>query len=70
MKIYSYHDFKAHVAEHQNFIEEIKKYKQAVSKENKKVVIDFATYLKNWLLKHIMGTDKKYSALFQEKQMN
>ena len=31
---------------------------------------DFATFLKNWLLKHIMGTDKKYSALFQEKKMD
>lgn len=70
MKLYNYKDFKEHVAEHQSFINELKHYKETLSKENKKAVIDFATYLKNWLLKHIMGTDKKYSKLFQEKGMS
>ncbi|MCB2195057.1 MAG: bacteriohemerythrin [Bacteroidetes bacterium] len=70
MKLYGYNDIKEHVAEHNKFIEEIKRYKETVSKDNKTAVIDFATFLKNWLLKHIMGTDKKYSKLFQEKGMS
>jgi len=70
MKLYNYNDFKTHEAEHQKFVEEIKRYKDTVSVANKTAVIDLATYLKNWLLKHIMGTDKKYSKLFQEKGMD
>jgi len=70
MKMYDYKGYKEHVAEHQKFINELNHYKETLSKENTKVVIDFATYLKDWLLKHIMGTDKKYSTLFQEKQMS
>lgn len=69
MKLYNYKDFKAHESEHQKFVEEIKNYKEIVSVKNKTAVIDLATYLKNWLFKHIMGTDKKYSKLFQEKGM-
>ena len=70
MKLYNYKDFKSHESEHQKFVEEIKNYKEIVSVKNKTAVIDLATYLKNWLFKHIMGTDKKYSKLFQEKGMN
>lgn len=69
MKLYNYQGFKEHKSEHDQFIEKIQDYKNTVSKNNKTAVIDFATFLKNWLLKHIMGTDKKYTKLFSEKQL-
>jgi hemerythrin-like metal-binding protein len=69
MQLYNYAGYKAHKAEHQQFIEKIDNYKEMLSKDNKKEVIDFITFLKNWLLKHIMGTDKQYMKLFQEKGM-
>lgn len=67
MMLYNYIGFKEHKSEHDQFIEKIQEYKNTVSKNNKTAVIDFATFLKNWLLKHIMGTDKKYTKLFSEK---
>lgn len=67
MKLHNYKDFKEHKAEHEKFIEEIKAYKEKILKDNKTAVIDFATFLKNWLLKHIMGTDKKYKPLLEGK---
>ncbi len=70
MKLYNYESLKEHKGEHDQFIEKIQVYKTIVSKDNKTAVIDFATFLKNWLLKHIMGTDKKYSKLFLERGMN
>ena len=70
MKLYNYAGYKDHKAEHNLFVEKIKNYKETLSKENKKEVIDFLTFLKNWLLKHIMGTDKQYMKLFQEKGMH
>ncbi|MFP4025328.1 MAG: bacteriohemerythrin [Thiohalospira sp.] len=69
MKLYDFEDYKAHKSEHGQFIEKIKSYKETLSKENKSEVIEFVTFMKNWLLKHIMGTDKKYKKLFQEKGM-
>lgn len=69
MKLYSYDGYKEHKGEHDQFIEQIQGFKTTVSKDNKTAVIDFATFLKNWLLKHIMGTDKKYTKLFSEKEL-
>ncbi len=69
MKLYNFEGYKEHKSEHGQFIEKIKIYKETLSKENKAAVIDFVTFMKNWLLKHIMGTDKKYVKLFQEKGM-
>ena len=70
MELYNYAGYKDHKAEHNLFIKKIKNYKETLSKDNKKEVIDFLTFLKNWLLKHIMGTDKQYMKLFQEKGMH
>ncbi len=69
MKLYDFEGYNAHKSEHEQFIEKIRNYKETLSKENKKAVIDFISFLKDWLLKHIMGTDKKYMKLFQEKGM-
>ncbi|MGM0406989.1 MAG: bacteriohemerythrin [Bacteroidota bacterium] len=69
MKLYNFESYKEHKSEHSQFIEKIMNYKETLSKENKAAVIDFVTFMKNWLLKHIMGTDKKYVKLFQEKGM-
>ncbi|MEE4197033.1 MAG: bacteriohemerythrin [Bacteroidales bacterium] len=70
MQLYHFDDYKEHKAEHNLFIDKINQYKETLAKENKKEVIDFITFLKNWLLKHIMGTDKKYMKLFQDKGMH
>jgi hemerythrin-like metal-binding protein len=70
MQLYNYANYKVHKAKHNQFIETIKNYKETLSKDNKKEVIDFITFLKNWWLKHIMGTDKQYIKLFQEKGMH
>ena len=69
MKLYNYEGFKEHKNEHDRLIERIKGYKSIVSKDNKAAVLEFASFLKDWLLKHIMGTDKKYSKLFSEKEL-
>ena len=69
MKLYGFSGYAEHKKEHESFIEKIGSYKEILSKSNKTAVIDFATFLKDWLLKHIMGTDKKYMKLFTEKGM-
>jgi hemerythrin-like metal-binding protein len=67
MKLYGYKDFKKHQEEHESFREKIAEYKKSLDPNNTSYIIDLVNFLKDWLLKHIMGTDRKYSELFQQK---
>ncbi|MCF8336219.1 MAG: bacteriohemerythrin [Bacteroidales bacterium] len=67
MKKFAFKGYEEHKQEHEQFKETIADYKESLDVNDSKGIIDFATFLKNWLLKHIMGTDKKYSTLFREK---
>lgn len=53
--------------EHQVFIDKIKEY-QADFKSGKNLLsIKMINFLKDWLINHINGTDKKYISFFKEK---
>lgn len=67
MKKHQYKDYDAHIEEHQKLKEKLEFFNKELDPENTTILLDFAEFLKNWLLKHIMGTDKKYTAFFQEK---
>ncbi len=67
MQLYGFEGYEAHRQEHENFKEKIASYRANLDADNTSDVIDLLTYLKNWLLKHIMGTDQKYAPLFQKK---
>ncbi|HKL37353.1 MAG TPA: bacteriohemerythrin [Bacteroidales bacterium] len=67
MKLYGFKGFKEHQKEHESFREKIEEYKKNLDPQNNSQILDLVGFLKNWLLKHIMGTDRKYSDLFQKK---
>jgi len=67
MKLYSYKGFNEHQEEHESFKEKIAEYKKKLDPNKTVDIIDLINFLKDWLLKHIMGTDRKYSELFQQK---
>lgn len=67
MKLYHFSRFNEHKQEHESFKEKIAACKQNLDAGNTRDMIDLVTFLKDWLLKHIMGTDQQYAALFQEK---
>ena len=56
----NYPDYAAHKAEHESFVAEVlkqvKRFEDGVC-----APIDFALFLKDWLLNHIAISDKKYS---------
>jgi hemerythrin len=55
-----YPDFAAHRKEHEDFVEEV--LRQVKSFEDGHTSpLDFAKFLKNWLLNHIAISDKKYA---------
>lgn len=67
MTKYGFSDYANHKKEHVNFIEKVQKFNEDYKRGNVFVSIDVLNFLSNWLKNHILGTDKKYSAFFNEK---
>ena len=70
MEMYNFPGYKSHKSEHEIFIEKISGISERY--ESGRLVIPLVSleiidFMKNWLSKHIMSTDKKYSQLFIEK---
>ena len=56
----NYPDYAVHKAQHESFVAEVLKQVKNFE-EGSCAPIDFALFLKNWLLNHIAVSDKKYS---------
>ena len=52
----------AHRAEHQRFVQSVAKFRQDLNNGVPGQSISVSTFMTNWLINHIMGTDKRYSA--------
>ena len=59
MRLFDYPGLEAHVAEHRAFAARLNELEQSVLKEH--VHAEASRYLRNWLVKHIQGTDKHYA---------
>ncbi len=51
-----------HVKMHKSFVDKLKVYHQEVKDGNMTTTYDLMTFLRDWLIQHIMGTDKTYLA--------
>lgn len=63
----NYPDLEAHKETHRSMITKVDGFVKEYEKKGHEVLGDVATYLKDWLINHINGTDQKYSALLKEK---
>jgi hemerythrin-like metal-binding protein len=52
----------AHRVEHQKFIESVAKFRQDLNDGNNGQSVSISMFMTNWLVNHIMRTDKQYSA--------
>lgn len=50
----------AHQAEHAAFIAKVKKFQDGLAAGSTALTIEVMTFLRDWLVKHIQGTDKCY----------
>ena len=55
-----YPDFTNHKAEHDRFTQTIVNYQTKFQKNEFGLTVEVMGFLKDWLLKHIIGVDKKY----------
>jgi len=56
-----YNEYQGHKVEHQMFVEQINKLISKVKADNTNALLDLINYLKDWLLSHILISDKKYA---------
>jgi hemerythrin len=67
MKKFDYPEFDAHVKEHQKFIEEVEWLIVKYEQNQQDINIEMLNFLKEWLVKHILVSDKGYSSLLEGK---
>ncbi|MFN3505075.1 MAG: bacteriohemerythrin [Caldimicrobium sp.] len=67
MSKYAFPEFAIHKSEHEAFKAKIKEFLDKKAKGEATLSIEIMTFLKDWLIKHIMGTDKKYGPFLVQK---
>ena len=60
MRANQYADLAGHKAEHERFTQTIVDFQGRFQRNEVAMTIDVMDFLKDWLIKHIMGVDKKY----------
>lgn len=69
-KQYSYPESVKHKKEHDDLRNEVISLKNKLDKGEAIITIEVMYFLKDWLSKHILGADKKYSAFFNSKGLS
>jgi hemerythrin len=64
MKQINYPDFKNHKIEHDKFIATILDFEERYKNGKFILTVEVTNFIKDWISKHIMGTDKKYTDFF------
>lgn len=69
-KEYDYPHFDSHKKEHEDFKEKVLEFKNEFDEGRIMLSIQVINFLKNWLIKHILASDKEYSAYLNAKGVN
>ena len=64
--LYKYPDREAHKAKHRYFVDTVTKFKKDYDSGNTIISLEVMNFQKDWWTKHINGTDKEYTAFFNE----
>lgn len=67
---FKYPETAEHKAQHAAFVKKIKDFREGFTKNQMSVTINLMDFLSDWLVKHICGTDKKYSDFFNKNGIN
>lgn len=64
---FKYPETLTHKKEHADFVKKVGEFQEKFNKGMAALTLEIMQFLKDWLVKHIQGTDKKYSSFFNEK---
>lgn len=64
---YHYPGYEKHKAEHEVFVEKVDYFKHELVKEDKVLSAEILTFLSDWLINHIIQTDKEMQPFLEEK---
>lgn len=67
MAEYGYPELEGHREAHQYFITKVGEFNRGFNLDQDTLTEDMLDFLKNWLLKHIMETDKRYGPFLNER---
>lgn len=70
MTQFGYTEYEPHEAEHDRFIEQVLGFQKRLSKGEVVIPNELLRFLKDWLVKHVLGTDKRYSRFFNDKGLH
>jgi hemerythrin len=62
MRTHNYPDFDAHKRQHEVMIAKVNELAQRYEQDRDSTIEELLKYLREWLIHHILGTDKNYSA--------
>ncbi|HAF30120.1 MAG TPA: hemerythrin [Bacteroidales bacterium] len=65
---YDYPDYEQHKLEHVKFIERLNSFKSDFENNKITISLELLNFLKDWLLNHIVITDKKYMPLLEKNR--
>jgi hemerythrin len=64
MEEHNYPQYEEHKSEHEAFFRKVKEIENDFNSDKRDVAIRTYRFLKDWLINHIQGVDKKYSDFF------
>ena len=64
---FKYPGYKRHKKEHDKFVNEVLEFYNKLQKGEQGVTLEVLVFLKDWIINHINGIDRKYVGLFKEK---
>lgn len=65
---YNYRWYLAHKAEHRAFVEKVTSFQQKYNEGKTGLSTEIMSFLKDWLVNHILSTDKKLGTFLKEHQ--
>lgn len=70
MSLYKYPDYKKHKEEHQLFVKKVKDFQLKFKSGETSLSAEILRFLRDWIAKHIVGSDKAYVPFLKSKGVN
>lgn len=67
MKLYGYPDYQCQLEQHQKFVDQLVSLRKKSASTTEPVSVQTVSFMRDWLINHILKEDKKYTAFFEGK---